>query len=88
LVTEAAMRAHLVKLPAWEDAHVGFETAVKAIPARLRGAVPDGWEYSAWQLVEHIRIEADILEFCRSANVPREENVLRGFEKRLYQELR
>jgi uncharacterized damage-inducible protein DinB len=27
--------------------------------------VPDGWSYSAWQLVEHIRLaHADILEFC------------------------
>jgi uncharacterized damage-inducible protein DinB len=34
----------------------------------LRGAVPEGWEYSAWQLVEHLRIaQADILEFCLTA---------------------
>jgi uncharacterized damage-inducible protein DinB len=52
----------------WGEAHVGFDKAVKGIPPRLRGAVPDGWEYSAWQLVEHLRIaQADILEFCRSA---------------------
>jgi uncharacterized damage-inducible protein DinB len=67
-VTETALRAHLVKLLDWPDAHVDFEGAVKGIPPRLRGAVPSGWEYSAWQLVEHIRIaQADILEFCRSA---------------------
>ena len=67
-MTEAALRAHLVKLLGWADAHVDFAAAVKGIPPRLRGAVPSGWEYSAWQLVEHIRIaQADILEFCRSA---------------------
>jgi uncharacterized damage-inducible protein DinB len=67
-MTEAALRAHLVKLLDWADAHVDLDAAVKGIPPRLRGAVPSGWEYSAWQLVEHIRIaQADILEFCRSA---------------------
>jgi hypothetical protein len=42
---------------------------VKGIPPRLRGVVPDGWQYSAWQLVEHLRIaQADILDFCVNAN--------------------
>jgi len=67
-MTEKALRAHIVKALDWEDAHVGFDKAVKGLPAKLRGSVPDGWEYSAWQLVEHIRLaQADILEFCRSA---------------------
>jgi hypothetical protein len=65
---ENALRAQLVKLLDWEDAHVGFDKAVKGIPPKMRGVVPDGWEYSAWQLVEHLRIaQADILEFCVSA---------------------
>lgn len=68
-MTETAWRTQLVKLLDWADAHVDLDAAVKGIPARLRGAVPAGWEYSAWQLVEHIRIaQADILEFCRSVN--------------------
>ena len=34
----------------------------------MRGVVPAGWEYSAWQLLEHLRIaQADILEFCVNA---------------------
>ena len=62
------IRQHLVKLLDWADAHVDLDAAVKGIPPRLRGAVPAGWEYSAWQLLEHIRIaQGDILEFCRSA---------------------
>jgi uncharacterized damage-inducible protein DinB len=61
-------RAHVAKLLDWEDAHVGFERAVKGMPASLRGVVPNGWQYSAWQLVEHIRIaQADMLEFSVSA---------------------
>ena len=65
---DKAIRAHVATLLDWEHAHVGFEKAVKGIPPSLRGVVPNGWEYSAWQLVEHIRIaQADILEFCVSA---------------------
>jgi DinB superfamily len=59
------LRDHLKKVLDWGDAHVGFDRAVKGIPPRLRGVVPDRLEHSAWQLVEHIRLaQADILEFC------------------------
>jgi uncharacterized damage-inducible protein DinB len=68
MVDEKALRAQLVKLLDFQEAHLGFDRAVKGIPARLRGDVPAGWEYSLWQLVEHLRIaQADILEFCQSA---------------------
>jgi Protein of unknown function (DUF664) len=59
------VRAQLAALLDWSDAHVGFDAAVKGMPPKLRGAVPAGWEYSAWQLVEHIRVaQRDILDFC------------------------
>jgi hypothetical protein len=65
---EKALRAQLAKLLDWEEAHVGFDTAVKGIPPTMRGVVPDGWEYSAWQLIEHLRMaQADILDFCVNA---------------------
>jgi uncharacterized damage-inducible protein DinB len=65
---DRALRVQLVKLLDWEEAHVPFDRAVKGIPPSLRGVVPIGWEYSAWQLVEHIRIaQADILEFSVTA---------------------
>jgi uncharacterized damage-inducible protein DinB len=65
LTTDKAIREHVAALLDWEQAHVGFGTAVKGISAKMRGIVPTGWDYSAWQLVEHIRIaQADILEFC------------------------
>ncbi len=68
MVDEKALRAQLVKLLDFQEAHVGFDRAVKGIPPRLRGSVPAGWEYSLWQLVEHLRIaQADILEFCQTA---------------------
>jgi hypothetical protein len=62
---DVQLRQHLRKLLDWSDAHVGFDRAVKGIPPRLRGVVPERLEHSAWQLVEHIRLaQADILEFC------------------------
>jgi hypothetical protein len=65
---DKALRAQLVKLVDFKEAHVDFDRAVKGIPARLRGQVPQGAEHSLWQLVEHLRIaQADILEFCRTA---------------------
>lgn len=61
-------RQQIAKLLASEEAHVGFDKAVKGIAPRHRGVVPKGLPHSAWQLLEHLRIaQADILEFCRSA---------------------
>lgn len=63
---DRALRDHLVKLLAWEDTHAGFEAAVARFPARLRGVRPQGLPYSAWQLLEHLRLaQRDILDFCR-----------------------
>ena len=68
MTDEKALRAQLAKFLDWEEAHVGFDKAVTGIPPRMRGVVPDGWEYSAWQLVEHLRLaQADILDFCVNA---------------------
>lgn len=46
------------------QAHARLEDAVKDFPEHLRGVVPDNLPYSAWQLLEHLRIaQRDILEF-------------------------
>ena len=64
---DKSVRDQLRRLLEWEDAHVGFDTAVANIPVKLRGTTPKGLPYSAWQLIEHLRIaQADILEFCRN----------------------
>lgn len=60
-----ALRAHLLRLLDWHDAHVDFETAIEGIPPDLRGRQPPGLPYSPWQLLEHMRIaQRDILDFC------------------------
>jgi uncharacterized damage-inducible protein DinB len=62
---DRALRAHLLRLLDWEDAHAGFDQAIAGLPARLRGVTPSGGAHSAWQLLEHIRIaQHDILDFC------------------------
>jgi hypothetical protein len=61
---EAELRKQLVALLEGGQAHAKFEDAVKDFPVELRGVVPDGLPYSAWQLLEHIRIaQKDILDF-------------------------
>ena len=62
------LREQIARFLDFEEAHVGFDRAVKGIAPRYRGIVPNGMPHSAWQLLEHLRIaQADILEFCRSA---------------------
>ena len=64
-----AVRDHLVRALAWEEAHVGFDKAVANVPHDLRGVRPQGFDHSIWELVEHIRMaQEDILDFCVNAN--------------------
>jgi len=64
-MTAMATREMLARALDWHDAHADFEATVKNLPAPLRGKVPKGLPYSAWQLLEHLRIaQHDILEFC------------------------
>ena|SRR6266540_1950149 len=60
------LRSLLARLLDWEDAHVGFDAVIDGIPPKLRAAPPPGLPYSAWQLLEHLRLtQRDILDFCR-----------------------
>ena len=48
-------------------AHVGFDAAVARLPTSLRGARHPGTPYTAWEILEHMRIaQWDILEFSRN----------------------
>ena len=59
------LRAQLVRLLDWQEAHVGFDKAVAGIPADKRGGLATGFEHSPWGLLEHMRIaQEDILDFC------------------------
>lgn len=64
---DSATRTQLAALLDWKDAHVDFDTAIAGIPADARGTRPADLPYSAWQLLEHIRLaQHDILDFCRN----------------------
>jgi len=68
------LRAHLVRLLAWEEAHAGFDKTVLGLPVELRGVRPAGFEHSPWQLLEHMRLaQKDLLDFCVN---PRYEHAL------------
>ena len=69
MMDERAVRDLLQRMLSWEDAHAGFDAAVDGIPPELRGRQPEGLPYSAWQLLDHLRItQHDILDFCVNAN--------------------
>ena len=62
---DEALRAQLAEFLNWKNAHVDFDTVVKGIAPRMRGALPKGFAHSLWQLVEHMRTaQADIVDFC------------------------
>ncbi len=65
---DEALRQQVAKVIDWNEAHADFHATVDDFPANLRGRVPEGFPYSAWQLLEHIRLALwDILEFSRDA---------------------
>jgi uncharacterized damage-inducible protein DinB len=60
-----ALRDHLARALDWQEAHATFDKAVADFPGGQRGAVPPGFDHSAWQLLEHIRLaQDDLLDFC------------------------
>lgn len=62
------LRAQLVRLLDWEEAHVGFDKAVDGIPADRQGSSAAGFEHTPWQLLEHMRVaQNDLLDFCVNA---------------------
>jgi hypothetical protein len=66
---DASLREHLLKLLTAEQAHAGFDAAVKNLPADLRGKRPAGADHSPWELLEHLRIaQNDILDFSMNPN--------------------
>ena len=68
---DSAIRQHLVALLEGGQAHATFDQAVADLPPELRGRKLEIGEdvapYTAWQLLEHLRIaQWDILEFSRN----------------------
>ncbi|SEF74924.1 DinB superfamily protein [Bryocella elongata] len=65
----SSLRKELAALLDGGLAHASFAQAVKDFPVELRGTVPQGLPYSAWQIVEHIRVaQKDMLEYSDNAD--------------------
>ena len=65
---DLSLRKHLLSLLGGRNAHIGFEGFVKDFPADACGQLITGLPYTAWQVLEHMRIaQWDILEFSRDA---------------------
>jgi DinB superfamily len=61
---QAELRKQILALLRGGQAHATFDEAVKTFPAEHRATVPPNLPYSAWQLLEHLRIsQRDILNF-------------------------
>jgi DinB superfamily len=62
------LRDHLLDLLRGGDAHVHFDDLIKDFPTELINTKLDGVPYTAWHVLEHMRIaQWDILEFSRNA---------------------
>jgi hypothetical protein len=66
---DQALREHLLYLLQGGGAHAKFDDVIADFPAKLRGKKIPGLPYTAWMLLEHLRIaQWDILEFSRNAH--------------------
>ncbi len=66
-MNDASLRALLIRLLDWQDAHIHIDDAVEGIATDFQGVRPEGTPYSAWELLEHMRLaQWDILDFCRN----------------------
>ncbi len=64
---DKALRDHVLYLLRGGGAHVDFEKAVADFPTQLCSAKLAGVPYTAWSLIEHMRIaQWDILDFSRN----------------------
>ena len=66
---DGALREQLVKFLRGGEAHAELKTVLDDFPAKLRGVTPKGAGYSAWQLLEHVRLALhDLLDFSTNPN--------------------
>jgi len=66
--SDESLREHVLYLLGEGGAHASFDQAVDGLPAALRSKKLKGIPFSAWGLLEHMRIaQWDILEFSRNA---------------------
>jgi hypothetical protein len=66
---DKSLRDQLLELLSGGNAHLSFEDLIKDFPVEKCGQRIEGLPYTAWQVLEHMRIaQWDILEFSRDAS--------------------
>ena len=66
---DASLRSHILKLLKGGDAHLYFDDLNEGFPIDRCGEKIHGLPYTAWQVLEHLRIaQWDIIEFARDAD--------------------
>jgi len=66
---DKSLRDQLIELLSGGNAHLSFEDLIKDFPVEKCGRRIEGLPYTAWQVLEHMRIaQWDILEFSRDAS--------------------
>jgi DinB superfamily len=66
---DGSVRKHVLYLLRDGGAHMSFDDFVGSFPADLCNRKIDGLPYTAWQVLEHMRLaQWDILEFSRDAS--------------------
>ena len=66
---DQSLREHLTSLLSGGNAHISFDEFVRDFPVDKCGDRIEGLPYTAWQVLEHMRIaQWDILEFSRNAD--------------------
>ena len=66
---EDSVRKHVLYLLRGGGAHMSFEDFAGSFPADLCNRKIDGLPYTAWQVLEHMRLaQRDILEFSRDGS--------------------
>lgn len=66
-MNDTALRNQLVELLKGDHAHTSFDAAVRDFPFPMAGRRIEGLPYTAWQILEHLRIaQWDILDFSRN----------------------
>jgi len=67
--SDKSLREHVVSLLSGGNAHLSLADFVKDFPVEKCGERIEGIPYTAWQVLEHMRVaQWDILEFSRNAN--------------------
>jgi len=69
MANDSEVREELIWLLEGGHAHTKFDDVVADFPKGLVGKRPEGVPYSAWELLEHLRLaQEDILRFSQSAD--------------------